>query len=101
MGKPEQRTLGGGSHRIVIYLGNQQLSGQGSLREKFMQFSEQEQKVIQQAHQELDDQLRRAKRHRFWGKVGVVVIVQQGVSKRPGVFCDVTIDSKEVDRGTR
>lgn len=62
-----------------------------------MQFSEEEQRVIDQTHKELDEQIRRAKRQRFWGKVGVFVVVQQGVSKRPGVFCDVTIDSKELE----
>ena len=62
-----------------------------------MQFTEHEQKVIDQAHKELDAQIRRAKQQRFWGKVGVVVMIQQGVSKRPGVLCDVTIDSNEVN----
>lgn len=62
-----------------------------------MQFTEQEQKVIDQAHKELDEQIRRAKRQRLWGKVGVVVLVQQGGPKRPGVLCDVTIDSTKVE----
>jgi hypothetical protein len=62
-----------------------------------MQFSEQEQRVIDQAHKQLDEQIRSAKRQRLWGKVGVVVVVQQGVSQRPGVLCDVTIDPKEFE----
>lgn len=61
-----------------------------------MQFNEEEQMVIDQAHKELDKQIRHAKKQRLWGRVGVVVIVQQGIFKRPGIICDVTIDSQEM-----
>jgi len=62
-----------------------------------MEFNEEEQRVIDQAHKELDEQIRRAKRQRLWGKVGIFIMIQQGISKRLGIVCDVTIDSKKLE----